>query len=62
MELDLTEWVWFSEEQDLLLLEGRGLSLVELYFRIRVSRLGLVAQAVIRKQILNILSQELLSV
>lgn len=46
VEPDLMEWVWLSEEQDLLLLEGRGLSLVELHFLIQVPKLGLDAWAV----------------
>lgn len=56
VEPDLTEWAWFSEEQDLLLLEGRGLLPVELHFRIQVLRLGLAAQAVTCKQIHNTFS------
>lgn len=46
VELDLMEWVWLSEEQDLLLLEGRSWSLVELRFLILVQKLGLAARAV----------------
>lgn len=42
---DLMEWVWLSEDQDLLLLEGQGSSLVELHFPIQVLKLGLAARA-----------------
>lgn len=63
VELDLKEWVWLSEERDLLLLEGRGLSLVELQCLIQVSKLVLAAQAVkhiTHTETLNNLNGELL--
>lgn len=53
MERDLTEWVWLFAEQDLLLLEGRGLLQAELHFLIQVLKLGLAGRAVTHKRAHN---------